>query len=165
MGTSFWMIRAKTDKKSSIQSKNQRLTLPFYETFSNSIKIWSTFKKENFDSMLTNWETFVKEDFDLMLSLKSDEMTDFLTKWRLNYHFLLDILKKHAKLNNFCKRSFWIQCLVQKVMKWLFCDHMTAEELNTCRSKWLCFLIHSIEFIARAVIEKKGRKGVTMAWS
>ena len=44
----------------------------------------------------------------------------FVTKWQMNFH----IIKKHTKMNKFC--IFFIWCFVQKVMKWLLCDHIRA---------------------------------------
>ena len=55
------MLSFQSDEMTAI-CPNQRLTLTFYETFTNNIP---------------NWVTFVKEVFYIILSLERDEMTAF----------------------------------------------------------------------------------------
>ena len=59
-----------------------------------------------------NSTTFVKEVFWFDVWLRKWQNDYFVTKLQLNFNFLYDILKLYTKLNNFCKRSFLIRCLV-----------------------------------------------------
>ena len=73
---------------------NYSLTFTFYLIISNSIP---------------NWATFVKEVFWFDVQIRRWRNDCFVTKLQLNFHFLWGILKRHIKLNKFCKISFLIQ--------------------------------------------------------
>ena len=61
----------------------------------------------NNSNYIRNWITFVKVVFWVNDKFRKWQNECFVTKWQLNFHFLWDILKKHIKLSNFCKRSFF----------------------------------------------------------
>ena len=64
-----------------------------------------------------------------MFDLESDEMTVLLPNDSLTFTFHKTFSNRTSslKLNNFCTRSFWIQCLIYKMTKLLLFEKMTAQ--------------------------------------
>ena len=50
--------------------------------------------------------------FNSIFTLESDEMTALRPIDNLTFTFCMTFSKKHTKLNNFCKKSFSIPCLL-----------------------------------------------------
>ena len=85
------MPSLESDKMTALWT-NESLTFTFYETFSNSLPIWTT---------------FVKEFFDSLPNLESDKMTAFWPDDISTFTFYETFLKSIPNWTTFVKEVFW----------------------------------------------------------